>query len=130
MLKERISAVHTVANEFLPAEAAVEEATLKALRCAVVMIEQHRGAKLPNHVGAPSLVQITRGAAHLAEARQCFISSHEGLNLALKQIGLERMYGKDDEAPINEQIVGPMFVGATLDAGQNVAQAVAPSVPE
>jgi hypothetical protein len=128
MLKERLSAVHAVANEFLPAEAAVEEATLKALRCAVVMMEQHRGAKLPNHVGAPSLVELTRGAAHLAEARQCFIASHEGLNLVLKQIGLERMYGKDDEPPTNEPIFGPMFVGATLDGGENVAQTVELSV--
>lgn len=122
MLKQRLSAVHAVANEFLPAEAAVEDATLKALQCAVTMLQQHKAANLPPHVGAASLADAAEGAAHLARARQCFIASHQGLNVALKEIGLERMYGKDDEAPNNEPIIGPMWTGALLTPNVELPQ--------
>lgn len=113
MLKQRVSAVHAVANIFLPTEKTINQAALDAARCVVTMFEQHEAASLPLHAGADALVHAARTTALLTEARQSIIATHGALNMALKDIGLASMYGKTPDNPPN-QPAAPLFTGATL----------------
>lgn len=114
MLKQRVSAVHSVANTFLPAEKHINQAALDAARCVVIMLEQHEAANLPLRAGADAIVHAARTAALLAEARQSAIRTHGALDAALKDIGLAKMYGKTSDNPENEP---SPFTGASLAPG-------------
>jgi hypothetical protein len=121
MLKDRVSAVHAVANAFIATEAVVDRSATDAARCMAIMMEQRAKANLPLPTGLDALAHVSRAAALLVEARQAFIEAHRCLNEVPRQIGLERMYGKDDNNPPNGP--APSFFVTGADAGQ--AQAAA-----
>lgn len=101
MLKNRVTAVHAVANAFITAEHSVDRSAADAARCMAIMMEQRANANLPLPTGVEALAQVSRAAALLVEARQALIEAHRHLNDLPRQIGLERMYGKDDNNPPN-----------------------------
>ena len=113
MLKERVTAVHAVANAFIAAERSVDRTAMDAARCMAIMMEQRASANLPLPTGADALAHVSRAASLLVQARHAFIEAHRCLNGLPGQIGLERMYGKDPDNPGN----GPapnLFVSANL----------------
>ena len=116
MLKARVSAVHAVANAFLSSETSVDRSATEVVRCLAVMMEQRADANLPLPVGSDALAHVSRAAALLVEARQSFIDAHRCLNDVPRQIGLERMYGKDDKNPPNRP--APSFF-VSADAGRD-----------
>lgn len=107
MLKQRVSAVHLVANAFISAEAVVDRSATEAARCMALMMEQRSAANLPMETGADALAHVARASALLVEARHAFLDAHRCLNDVPRQIGLERMYGKDPNNPPNGP--GPSF---------------------
>ena len=112
MLKKRVSAVHAVANAFIATEGLVDRAATEAVRCMAVMMEQRASADLPMPTGMDALAHVSRATALLVQARQSFIDAHLCLDQVPRQIGLERMYGKDANNPPNGP--GRIFVGATI----------------
>lgn len=115
MLRARVTAVHAVANAIRSTEAAVDRTAIDAARCMTVMMEQRGAANLPLPVGADALRHVSRAAALLVEARQCFIDAHHCLNDVPRQIGLERMYGKDGNNPPNGPASPSFFTSAILE---------------
>lgn len=89
----RRTAPRKVAEAFMPAEIATEEAVAAAAFCVGVMIAQRKAAKLEPHVGADALVLVTEGLADAAKAFRSFALAHSAMIKIPEQNGMPSMYG-------------------------------------
>ena len=99
MLKQRVAAVEAVKTEFLAAEAATDDAAIRALRAVATMLEARRDANVPIATGLREIELAARAAVLALEARQAMIEAHPGLAALPAQVGLGFMYGDVDECP-------------------------------
>ena len=100
MLNERLAAARTVRDEFLAAEAAQDEAAIRAVRAVGAMLEARRDAKVPIATGLQEIAQAARAAALSIQARHVLAESHAGLAKVPAAIGLGAwFYGDDGHCP-------------------------------
>ena len=99
MLKQRMAAAEAVKKEFLAAEAAQDDAAIRAVRTVAAMLEARRDANVPIGTGLREIEAAARAAALSLEARKVMIEAHPGMAALPAQVGLGFMYGDVDECP-------------------------------
>ena len=99
MLKQRMAAVEAVKKEFLAAEAAQDDAAIRAVRTVAALLEARRDANVPLSTGLREIEAAARAAALSLQARQLMIEAHPGLASLPAQVGLAFLYGDVDECP-------------------------------
>lgn len=105
MLNKRLAAARTVREEFLAAEAAQDEAAIRAVRAVAAMLEARRDANVPIGTGLVEIAMAARAAALSIEARQVLAESHPGLAKVPASIGIGSwFYGDDGECPNPEAV--------------------------
>ncbi|KQO06835.1 MULTISPECIES: hypothetical protein [unclassified Sphingomonas] len=104
MLKERRTATDAVTQQFLKAEAAVDEAAMLAASCVATLLQQRVAANLPVGTGVAALQMISQASLDIINARQRFVEAHQALVQVRTDIGLGQFYGYGDTAqcPPNE----------------------------
>ena len=98
MLKQRRHAAERVAEDFLKAEAAADEAAMLAATCVSTMLEQRAAANLPVGTGMEALQMMMDATADLMTARRKLIEAHAELVLVRNGIGI-RSFGDESECP-------------------------------
>jgi DNA-binding CsgD family transcriptional regulator len=99
MLRQRRQAADRVANDFLKAEAAVDEAAMLTASCMTTLLQQRVAANLPVGTGAVALQMVSQASFDIINARQRFVEAHRALVDVHTEIGLGRFYGYGDTAP-------------------------------
>ena len=89
----RRTAPRKVAEAFMPAEIATEEAVVAAASCVCVMMAQRKAAKLEPHVGVDALVLVTEGLADAAKAYRSFALAHSAMIKIPEQNDMPSTYG-------------------------------------
>jgi hypothetical protein len=99
MLKVRLDAAKAVAEDFMPAEAAVEEAFQRVVSLLNTMCKARVAANLPMQTGRREFDHISSALHHIGEARSQILCAHEALVETRGQVLPTISFGDNGSCP-------------------------------